>query len=90
MLILNVSTCHYIPRTNVLLGGGGVLWLCHRYVATQTLHQTHENPYWSTSTCYMYIYIGERIAGTKDEPNLIFEYQPSPPPPPRLAKTAYF
>ena len=72
------------------VGGGGVLWFCRRYVVMQTLHHTHENPNWSTSTCYMYIYIGQRIAGTKDEPNLIFEYQPSPPPPPRLAKIAYF
>ena len=39
--------------------------------------QTHENPYWSTSTCYMYIYTGEKIAVTKDELNLIVEYQPS-------------
>ena len=73
MLVLNMLTCHYIHCTNILWGGG-ILWFCHRYVVTQTLHQTHENPYWNTSTCYMYIYIGERIAGTKDEPNLIFEY----------------
>ena len=85
MLVLNVLNCHYIP---VRMYSGGILWFCHRYVVTQTLHQTHENPYWSTSTCYMHIYIGERIAGTKDEPNLIFEYLSSPPP--ILAKTAYF
>ena len=81
MLVLNVLACNYIPHTNVpqSWGGGGgdimVLSSLRRYAnikRTKILIGVLPRV-----TCR---FIGERIAGTKDEPNLIFEYQPPPPP----------
>ena len=56
----------------------------------QTLHRSHDNlknPYRIASIFYMYIDIGERIAGKQDGPGLIIY---GPPRAPRIAQNANF
>ena len=52
----------------------------------QTLHRSHDNlknPYRIVSIFYMYVDIGERIAGKQDGLSLVIcAIQPPPPPPP--------
>ena len=55
-------------------GGGGILWFSRRYAAASAFHRLRDNfknPYPITSILYMYIDIGERIAGKQDGPGPI-------------------
>ena len=56
----------------------------------QTLPRSHDNlkdPYRIASIFYLYVDIGERIAGKKDGPGPIIY---GPPRPPRIAQNAIF
>ena len=58
----------------------------------QAFHRSHDNlinPYRIASISYMYIDMGERIAGQQDGPGPII-YGPPGPPPPQIAKNTHF
>ena len=65
----NIKGVDNCPRTNVLGGGGGYYGLLESIA----------------SIFYIYIDIGEWIAGNQDGPCLIIRRATQPPPPPKLA-----
>ena len=69
---------------NVLGGGyyGLVIFTSRPQIIHVLREHTNLNLEWIASNSYMYIDIGERIAGKQDGPSLIIEGPPRPPPPP--------
>ena len=89
MLVLNVLTCHYIPRKNVLWGGGGdimVLSSLRRYANTWSIARKSLLEYFHM----LHVYLYRREDSLDERWGQSYFWKSTQPPPPSPSQNCIF